>query len=261
MKTIRYTIVSILLLSSLNSYSQTGYLGRRWHFQMDARLSNAYLNPHYGGSTKDEDAKNEWYKFNVFYLPSIEYVLSENWSLGLSYQFMNLDYMPNELSLSTYTKTGDFLYEEKIRYFSPISGKISAKGFGLYVKGYTSSKAPLGYYYKFQFDYLKFNSITEYTCTEPQENIGEKLSRNDDDWALGFRIEFGKTIFLNNYLSLGTGLSCGLLTKGYGEKNYSDLPMNTYDNFYSNLPIDDAAKCLLYNYFFGVNISLGVIPF
>ncbi|MBP1629920.1 MAG: hypothetical protein H6Q15_813 [Bacteroidetes bacterium] len=236
MKTIRYIIISILLLSGLNSFSQTGYLGKRWHFQMDTKFANAYVNP-------CSSAEN-WYDFNIMYSPTVEYILDENWSIGGSFQFQSIKYRPSDL-YEDFNVNYDYVQAD----YYPIKNSLDMKGYSIFGKYYTSSKAPLGYYYKFQIDYITYKAYSLYEVETNNYNLPKEKIYTDEDWAMGFRIEFGKTVFLNNFLSLGTGLSCGLLTKGYSELRGSSSPMN------------DAAECLLVNYFFGVNISLGVIPF
>ena len=237
MKKLKFIIFALVLTCSFQSFSQVGYLGRRFHFIFDARFTPTLLCPY--------KTETKFYEFNTHFSPGIEFIINKDWVIGGNYQFQSLNFAPEY--------TG---YDETVeRYYNSYDSKINLYGFGFYAKYYTNNKAPLGYYYKLQVDYWIYyvNSPLEYEEQTESNYKSQSTLANyiDNDWALGFRIEFGKTIFLSNYISIGTGVSAGTLTKGYKFLSIDD----------SMDIIDRTSTRLLFNYFLGVNLTIGILPF
>lgn len=195
-----------------NNRDSKGYLGKRFLFSFDTRLSPAWIYPNYNN-------QKGGFRFNYLFAPSFEYVLSDNFTIGTSYQFFKtkFEYKKMDNNYSYQNHTAD----------------VSVRGYNLFMRGFLGDKAPLGYYYKYQIDAYNYKVFKS-------------------DWIFGMRIEFGKNLFITKYISLGTGLSAGLLFDGFktlGDNN-SDASINDY-----------AATKLLGMYAIGLNFSIGILPF
>ncbi|MBP1644582.1 MAG: hypothetical protein H6Q16_157 [Bacteroidetes bacterium] len=232
MKKYRLLLFVIVIACSSNVFGQAGYLGKRCHFVFDTRFSPTIITPVYTVVTKYCD-------FNTHFSPSFEYVVNRDWVIGASYQFEHSKYTPeysshNEIPIPPPNYTAQ-------------ESDIDLYGFGIYAKYYTNPKAPLGYYYKFGLDYFTYTATGEIKY----DYLPMSTTFKGEDWALGFRVEFGKTVLVSNYISLGTGLSLGALTNGYRFMSIDKL----------NEPMDQASTRVLANYFIGVNLTLGILPF
>jgi hypothetical protein len=195
-----------------NGRKTNGYLGKRFLFSFDTRLSPAWIFPNYNN-------QKGGFKFNYLFAPSFEYVLNDKFTIGTSYQFFKTKF-------SYKLMNNNFFYQH-------YTGDVSVSGYNIFMRGYLGEQAPLGYYYKYQIDAFNYKVI-------------------DSDWAFGMRIEFGKTLFINKYISLGTGLSAGLLFDGFKSlgDDHTEVSINDY-----------AATKLLGMYAIGLNFSIGILPF
>ena len=195
-----------------NGRKTNGYLGKRFLFSFDTRLSPAWIFPNYNN-------QKGGFKFNYLFAPSFEYVLNDKFTIGTSYQFFKTKF-------SYKLMNNNYFYQH-------YTGDVSVSGYNIFMRGYLGEQAPLGYYYKYQIDAFNYKVI-------------------DSDWAFGMRIEFGKTLFINKYISLGTGLSAGLLFDGFKSlgDDHTEVSINDY-----------AATKLLGMYAIGLNFSTGILPF
>lgn len=230
MKKFRLLLFVLIIIYSSNIFGQEGYLGKRYHFVFDTRFSPTIISPHYTHGTK-------FYDFSSHFSPGLEYVINRDWVIGASYQFQFSKYTPEYSNYGVIPPPN----------FTAKESDINLHGFGIYAKYYTNPKAPLGYYYKLGFDYFTYKASGEIKY----DYVPQPYIFSEKDWALGLRIEFGKTFFISNYISLGTGLSLGTLTNGYRFMSM-DKP---------NEPIHQASTRILSNYLIGVNLTLGILPF
>ncbi|MDR1846535.1 MAG: M48 family metallopeptidase [Bacteroidales bacterium] len=212
--------------SVLNNINKPyGYLGKRLLVLFDCRLSPTGLLGAYSPT-------QSLFSCSYLFQPSVEYVLGKHWMLGASVQFESLKFQPDD-----YYNTNNFERQ------SFLKSTINMLGFGIYGKYYLNGKAPLGYYGKLQADFWTFTANVNHV-------IGNTIKEND--FTFGFRIEFGKTIVVLNSLSIGTGISFGLLTSGYSMMKL--FPEEA-------VPLDYARTSLLTNYIVGVNINVGILTF
>ena len=213
-----------------SSYNQYGYQGKRFLFSLGADIIPALFSPNSQGET---GAMMFDYSLN----PSLEFVVSKSFSLGVGMSFMK-------------TK---FERKENYSYSFPNLGTLDVIGYSLFLKSYKAI-APLGYYYKFQVDYLTYtpNLIWKEEVYNNNTHNYEFVPRefSDKSYSLGFKVEYGKVFFLNDYLEIGAGCSFGLTTKGWGSIGFDDLTLPEY-----------AETKLRKAYMIGINLNIGILPF
>jgi hypothetical protein len=227
----------VLYKSYKQDKKSIGFLGKRFLVGMDLKLSPAWFTPNYEG-------KFGGFCFDYDLSPNIEFVVNKTLTLGVGYHYFKtkFDYVED-----------DFSYTENTGCNSP--GDITVSGFNLFFKTYIDDHAPLGYYYKCQLDVLKYKSLMEYYEVGVQDDhyIYTYRDTPETNWTAGLRLEFGKTVFVNNYVYLGVGASAGILFGGW--KGMTKVGFDA-------ISISDmAAAKLLRSYTWGLNISIGLLPF
>lgn len=241
--TINYENTSDMEKEALyKSYKQDkksiGFLGKRFLVGFDLKLSPAWFTSNYEG-------KHGGFCFDYDLSPNIEFVINKSLTMGVGYHYFKtkFDYVED-----------DFSYSENSGYNSP--GDISVSGFNLFFKTYIDDHAPLGYYYKCQIDVLKYKSLMEYykyIGFQNNQSIYQYIDTPETKWTAGLRLEFGKTVFVNNYVYLGFGASAGILFGGWkGMTKVGFDPISISDM---------AAAKLLRSYTWGLNLSIGFLPF
>lgn len=213
-----------------NSYNQYGYQGRRFLFSLGADIIPALFSPNIKGET---GALMFDYSLN----PSVEFVVSKSFSLGVGVSFMK-------------TK---FERKDNYSYSFPNLGTLDVFGYSLFLKSYKAI-APLGYYYKFQADYLTYtpNMIWNQQVYNNSTHNNYFVPRefNEKSFSLGFKMEYGKVFFINDYFQIGAGCSFGLTLKGWGFVGFDDLTLPEY-----------AETKLRKAYMIGINLNIGILPF
>lgn len=213
-----------------NSYNQYGYQGKRFLFSLGADIIPALFSPNIKGET---GALMFDYSLN----PSVEFVVSKSFSLGVGVSFMK-------------TK---FERKDNYSYSFPNLGTLDVFGYSLFLKSYKAI-APLGYYYKFQADYLTYtpNMIWNQGVYDNSTHNNYFVPRefNEKSYSLGFKMEYGKVFFINDYFQIGAGCSFGLTLKGWGFVGFDDLTLPEY-----------AETKLRKAYMIGINLNIGILPF
>jgi len=245
----QYLFWSILILCCLQSFAQTGFLGKRVHFQFESKFTPAWSNLNF-------NHKQGLFCFNYHLLPSVEYVFADRWSVSANYQYFSTGFKADE---DTY-----YSYEgNEKRYYGYMDGDMTAHGCGLNILFYLSNYAPAGYYLKLGVDAFFYNISVPYTAYDMLKTQGIYSFQNEyvyynipgvytqRDWAMGVRFEIGRNFFTGRYVSLGTALSCGILCKGWGNLIYNSHPQFS----------DAANKRLLTSYIGGISIKIGILPF
>jgi hypothetical protein len=135
----------------------------------------------------------------------------------------------------------------------PKLGYLNLIGYSIFMKSY-KAVAPLGYYYKFQFDFFQYTPNLVYRAFIIDQNNNwyykEKVFE-EKGYNLGFKVEFGKVFFVNDYFQIGAGCSLGITSKGWGSLSGFDEP---------SIPevIDNKIRRL---YFLGINLNIGFLAF
>jgi hypothetical protein len=208
-----------------SSYSNHGYLGKRTIFRFETNLSPSILLP-------NRDGKNGVLNFDYSFNPNIEFVVNEKNSVGAGIGWMK-------------TK---FNCEDNYYNLFPNLGDLDILNYSIYYKNYKAI-APLGYYYKIQLDYWTYTPNMVYQYYDYSGNPTNDLYV-DPGFGLGFKIEYGKVFFVNDYIQIGTGCSVGMAFKGWREVSEIDGTVPEW--------ID---RALRRKYFLGINLNIGILPF
>lgn len=249
---------SLLFLFHLPSPAQTGFLGKRVHFQFESKFTPAWSNLNF-------NHKQGVFRFNYHLMPSIEYVFGRKWSASAHYQYSTSGFkiQPSDLNMQ-YLKEGYFM-ENGNKYQGYTAGDMTVHGCGANILYYFGKTAPIGYYMKLGVDAFFYDIAVPYTGYDTLIIISTGTYSTKEeyvynyqpgvytakDWAMGVRFEIGRNFFIGKYLSLGTSLSCGILCKGWGDMIYNSNPQF----------IDSATKRLFTSYIGGVSIKIGFLPF
>ena len=258
----QYLFCCFLIFFHLATFSQTGFLGKRVHFQFESKFTPAWSNLNY-------NHKQGVFRFNYNLMPSVEYLFADKWSVSAHYQYaptaFRIDKLDDDNYEDFYWSSDDgYFMDNGNRYKGYSEGDMTVHGCGLSISHYFGDVAPSGYFMKFGIDAFFYNISAPYLgydtlVTLETSGFNEKkfvfISSpgiyTAKDWAMGIRFEIGRNFFIGRYVSVGTSLSCGLLCKGWGKLIYNENPRF----------IDSANKRLLTNYIGGISIKIGILPF
>ncbi|MDR2840178.1 MAG: hypothetical protein LBV75_02775, partial [Paludibacter sp.] len=164
-------IAFLLVLFTLPTFAQVGYLGKRVVINADANFAPVLLS-----TSMLSDGFRVGYMLN----PNIEFILGEHFSLGAGYLFTN--------GAESYSS-----YDDNDNYVT-VANNYFAHGAGLSAKFYLKDEhAPFGTFLKLEGNYLV-----------------AKYMDNSLPFA-GGRIEYGKDYLFFNCLRLSSGVSVGLM--------------------------------------------------
>jgi hypothetical protein len=234
-------------MSSL--YAQnSGFMGKRIVFNMGTAFSPAWLKPNFADNEKYQC---KWYSFNYTLSPNVEFITWKMGTVGLAYHYFNTKYHYGGEEIvyrENHTNNNDIVYN----YIGGIED-LKSHGFGIFYKQYMGQKAyaPMGSYFKLQFDGFFYKRINTYS---------DKTLVNDRLFA--FKIEFGQDYLFFNILRLSTGVSLGVPFGGFKTMFFT---YEKSENYYYSLnihPMEEYVKGrILSHYWLGFTVSIGVIPF
>jgi len=216
---------SFLLLSHAQNI---GYLGKRFIFNVDCRVS-----PTFGYTNYFE--KENFLSLDAAFSPNIEFILFNSGTIGVAYNFLKTRFSYNYY---------DFDYASPD--FSEYNLLFEAEGLGFFYKQYFRTKndyyqAPFGAYGLVRFDIYHCNYFTR--------NFG--MIRNT---IYGGRIEFGVDYLILNRIRLSWGVGIGLSTAQYTSE---------IDSWYlfALSHSQMASNRFFVNYIFSNRFSIGILAF
>jgi len=237
--------IAIMLLIPCLTAQNTGYMGKRVIANMGAEFSPAWFRPVCNINFDKE--KYNYLAFNCILSPSIEVIAHKTGTAGLVYHYLKTKYnVP-------YTKDDyDTIYSGDI-YILTDAGEavvdLTAHGFGLFYKQYINGRAPMGPYFRFQFDgfFYKYPSSLENGYVEMKDQL------------FAMKLEFGNDFLLFNRLRLSTGLSFGLPFGGFKGLGYdTEFLVMTI----SEQPINEHARSRIFGaYWLGFTVNIGFLAF
>jgi hypothetical protein len=254
-------LFSILLLAfHFCGFAQVGFIGKRVHFQFESRLTPAWNNLNF-------NYKQGIFRFNYQLMPSVEFVLSDTWSVSANYQYSPTAFKILKPEYNTNWLEEGYFMENGNRYSGVMDGDMTIHGCGVNFLRYLGSIAPTGYYIKFGIDAFFYNVSVPYAGydTLVKKQTGSYFKDEEyifvhnpgvytaKDWAMGMRFEIGRNFFIGRYVSIGTSLSCGVLFKGW----WGTSVMLNRDPVF----IDSANRRLFTNYLGGISVKIGLLPF
>jgi len=257
----QFLFLVILFLFCFSGFAQTGFLGKRVHFQFESKFTPAWSN-------LNSNHKQGVFRFNYNLMPSIEFALTDKWSLAVNYLYspsaFKITKLDDDGNYYSYFGEGYFM-ENGNRYKGYSEGDMTIHGSGLSALYYFSGIAPAGYYAKLGVDAFFYHISVPYMGYDTLVSIESGYSFYDkefiyqdisgiytaQDWAIGLRFEVGRNFFIGRYVSVGASFSLGILCKGWGKLIYNSNPKF----------IDEATKRLFTSYIGGISIKIGVLPF
>jgi len=224
--------------TSCLSAQNTGFMGKRFLFNMEVKFSPAWVLPNF---SENPNFQGKWYSFDYTLSPNVEFILHKKGTLGLVYHYLGTRYR---------TQIMDTGYVEDDWWGNNVTYKIEnlkAHGFGIFYKAYFGeARAPAGLYFKTQFDGFFFK------C--PNEERTGTMS----DQLFGTKIEFGNDFLFFNRLHLSTGFSLGITFGGFvGDGLFSHLA----GGFGIVPPNLDARSKILGTYWLGFTVGIGFLAF
>lgn len=229
------SVLVVMLGAFLFSQGQnTGFMGKRFFLNAEASFSPAWINP----TSLTIKTLPEYLRFNYFISPNIEAIVWKKGSVGVGYNFINTDYK------------SEYIY---IDY----SGHIKGHGFNIFYKQYVS-KAPLGHYFKLEFDAFFFNFEPRLEkIINPDVEI-DKLSGKSSIY--GLKIEYGYDYLFFNRLRVSAGMSLGTTLGGYNAHSLGSISPNNYIPD-EDMPEEKAKTRILMAYFFQLKVGVGLLIF
>ncbi|MDR0602876.1 MAG: hypothetical protein LBG80_01065 [Bacteroidales bacterium] len=234
-------LTAILLSVSFSQAQNSGFMGKRIVFNMEATFLPAWLKPNFANNPKYH---YQWYSFNYTLSPNIECIAWKMGTAGLVYHYFTTKYdYPRNTN-------GNYIIGNDPTDIDSELETLKSHGFGIFYKQYLGSRAyaPMGSYLKLQFDGFFYK--------RPNDNL-DRTMVNDRLFAL--KIEFGQDFLFFNILRLSTGVSLGVPFGGFDtmfdEENYF------FDNTGINVVERYAKGRIASHYWLGFNVGIGVIPF
>lgn len=218
-------ILAICLLficfATVSEAQNIGFIGRRVIVNAELSLSPSFTLP----NIISNDGK--YWHFNYSLSPGFEFIAGKKITVGPYFNFFTTafessDYMNGNYGLSYYD--------------------LTALGAGAYFKIYfgKNAVAPLGRYFRFQFDWFSYNY--------KRQGV-DNISPSEREHIFGVKIEYGRDFILCQRLKLNYGFFFGATTAGY---NFFDYDMI----------IQETAKTrILAHYAVGLKFGIGFVAF
>lgn len=232
MKMIFFKIGVLLFLFQLlvlfSNAQNLGYLGKRFIFNVDCRVSPTYNYTNYY-------ERDNFLSLDAAFSPNIEFILFNSGTIGVAYNFLKTRF------------SYDYYDEDYLMYdFSEKNILFEAEGLGFFYKQYFRNKtdyyqAPFGVYGLVRFDI--------YNCNYFTKNFG--MIRNT---IYGGRIEFGIDYLVYDRIRLSWGVGLGLSTANYKSDFYT-----WYMNSLTHQQM--ASNRFFVNYIFSNRFSIGILAF
>ena len=219
-------IIILMMLVGLSTglFSQnTGYMGKRFLINTDIVLSPSYFKP---SITNNEPG---YLSFNYIFSPNIEIIAWKRGTVGfvghqISSRYNSSKYDYNEIC---YEYRGTDTYD------------LSAWGYGIFYKQYFKrSRAPMGSYIKFEFDFFHYKYNLE-------------LVNPEKSFMSGMKVEFGRDYLFFNRLRCSIAYSMGFTFQG----------MENVFTHSSSSHFDAAQGKMAAMYWLGFKFGIGALAF
>ncbi len=244
-------IISLLLLT-VALYAQVNaqgynFMGKHILFNANVTVSPSWLNPnpmtpHLATlSTKAQ----RYLGINYWVAPSIEAIVWEKGSVGAGYNFYKSPFK-GKLAVLVDSPYGN--YYSYYNYYD-FTGMITAHGFNVFYKQYVGhTVAPLGQYFKFNFDGFFYN----------YSEIVPNIAQEGKDMLFGFKVEYGYDFLVLDRLRLSVGASIGTTFNNFSLA-FKQMVGEDYSTDYT---ISDYANSRMWMaYWFGIKLGVGFLAF
>lgn len=210
-----------ICFASVSEAQNIGFIGRRVIVNAELSLSPSFTLP----NIISNDGK--YWHFNYNLSPGFEFIAGKKITVGPYFNFFTTAFKSSDYMNGIY----DMAYYD-----------LTALGAGAYFKIYfgKNAVAPLGRYFRFQFDWFSYNykrqGVVNVTPSEREHIFGVKL-------------EYGRDFILCQRLKLNYGFFLGATTAGYRFFDY-------------DMEIQETAKTrILAHYAVGLKFGIGFVAF
>lgn len=245
-KIISLLLLTVALHAQVNAQGYN-FMGKHILFNANVTVSPSWLNPnpmtpHLATlSTKAQ----RYLGINYWVAPSIEAIVWEKGSVGAGYNFYKSPFK-GKLAVLVDSPYGN--YYSYYNYYD-FTGMITAHGFNVFYKQYVGhTVAPLGQYFKFNFDGFFYN----------YSEIVPNIAQEGKDMLFGFKVEYGYDFLVLDRLRLSVGASIGTTFNNFSLA-FKQMVGEDYSTDYT---ISDYANSRMWMaYWFGIKLGVGFLAF
>ncbi len=228
----RYLLIALLSIASINSFAQSGYMGKHVIIQLDASIKPYSFWLNYFDDHKMADAFINAPYFTL--RPKIEYILWNRGTLAINYS-----YKSGGADFNTHKQPS-------------ITSSFNVNSIGIVYKQYYRKRAPMGGYVEFQYT----NNIvtSEFKNVDPGLLDIYNYKETTTCYDAGLRIQFGYDYLFWKTMRVSWGISFGLDFLPVKYAISSDFPTEEEPNAWASIHV-------LRDTWFGINIGIGILAF
>lgn len=244
-------IISLLLIivafcAQMNAQGYN-YMGKHILFNANVTVSPSWLNPnpmtpHLANLSTHAQ---RYLGINYWVAPSVEAIVWEKGSVGAGYNFYK---SPFKGTLAVLVNSPYDNYYSYYNYYD-FTGMITAHGFNVFYKQYVGhTVAPLGQYFKFNFDGFFYN----------YSEIVPSIAPEGKDMLFGFKVEYGYDFLVLDRLRFSIGASIGTTFNNFSLA----FKQMVGENYSPDYTISDYANSRMWMaYWFGIKLGVGFLAF
>ena len=244
-------IISLLLIivafcAQMNAQGYN-YMGKHILFNANVTVSPSWLNPnpmtpHLANLSTHAQ---RYLGINYWVAPSVEAIVWEKGSVGAGYNFYK---SPFKGTLAVLVNSPYDNYYSYYNYYD-FTGMITAHGFNVFYKQYVGhTVAPLGQYFKFNFDGFFYN----------YSEIVPSIAPEGKDMLFGFKVEYGYDFLVLDRLRFSIGASIGSTFNNFSLA----FKQMVGENYSPDYTISDYANSRMWMaYWFGIKLGVGFLAF
>lgn len=241
-KIISLLLLTVALCTQVNAQGYN-YLGKHVLFNANVTVSPSWFNPNpmtpYLTNLSTHDQR--YLGINYWVTPSVEAIVWEKGSVGVGYNFYKSPFKG---------KIADLVNNYSYYDYHDFTGMITAHGFNVFYKQYLGNTfAPLGHYFKFNFDGFFYN----------YSEIVPSVAPEGKDMLFGFKAEYGYDFLVFDRLRLSVGVSIGTTFNDFSLA-FKQMVGENYSHY--DYTISDYANSRMWMaYWFGIKLGVGFLAF
>lgn len=223
------------------------YMGKHILFNANVTVSPSWINPNpMTPHLANLSPKAQRYLgINYWVAPSIEAIVWEKGAVGAGYNFYKSPFKGKlAVPINSYYDNTYYYYD-----YYDFTGMITAHGFNVFYKQYVGhTVAPLGQYFKFNFDGFFYN----------YSEIVPNIAPEGKDMLFGFKVEYGYDFLVFDRLRLSVGASIGTTFNDFSLA----FKQMVGENYSTDYTVSDYANSRMWMaYWFGIKLGVGFLAF
>ena len=245
-KVIYLLLITVAFCAQVNAQGYN-YMGKHILFNANVTVSPSWLNPnpmtpHLANLSTHAQ---RYLGINYWVAPSVEAIVWEKGSVGAGYNFYKSPFKGN---LAVLVNSPYDYYYSYYDYYD-FTGMITAHGFNVFYKQYVGhTVAPLGQYFKFNFDGFFYN----------YSEIVPSIAPEGKDMLFGFKVEYGYDFLVLDRLRFSIGASIGTTFNNFSLA----FKQMVGENYSPDYTISDYANSRMWMaYWFGIKLGVGFLAF